>query len=279
MRRTQLPGRRSGSRAASSSWTSAFRVSTVRPAAGMASGRSREVHEDLLDLPGVAQVGHSPGSAFTTRRTSSPSTRWSSFSLPRTTAFRSREVGEMSCLRAKASSCRSVARALAGRVDLLDLLVVHGEPGRAVLPHDLRAAEDDGEEVVEVVATPPARRPTLSSFWAWRNCASSRLCAVMSLVSARAPGRPIGEEIPAWSVDAAPAAPCAGREGRGRGGARPGQDPLHDRGRPADRRVGQVEEDRPSTLPAPIPALGGAGLQKVIRASRRGARSSRSSAR
>jgi hypothetical protein len=50
-----------------------------------------------------------------------------------------------------AESVDEYAHALAGRVDLLDVLVVHGDSRRSILLQDLRAAQDDGEQVVEVV--------------------------------------------------------------------------------------------------------------------------------
>ena len=113
-RRTHCPRRRSGSRADSSSWTSAFRVSTVRDPAARhgVPGVHGEVHEDLLDLPGVAEDRpqrrdpHSRPGECPRRARAGAASRCS-----RTTAFRSSEIGAMTCLRAKARSCRVRSRA------------------------------------------------------------------------------------------------------------------------------------------------------------------------
>ena len=81
---------------------------------------------------------------------SSPSTRGSIRVNSTTSAFRSSTLGASTCLRLKASSWRvSTAARVAG---LLDLLHLAARRRRQVLAEEqLAVAEDDGEQVVEVV--------------------------------------------------------------------------------------------------------------------------------
>jgi hypothetical protein len=51
---------------------------------------------------------------------------------------------------------------------------------RQILQGELRVAEDGLEDVVEVVAMPPARVPIASSFWARRSLSSTCLRSVAS---------------------------------------------------------------------------------------------------
>ena len=69
-----------------------------------------------------------------------------------TTLFRSSTAAASTCWRLKASSCRvSAARALGGLLDLLDDRARSGSSARARSSEQLAVAEDDGEQVVEVV--------------------------------------------------------------------------------------------------------------------------------
>ena len=107
---------------------------------------------------GSQRTGQSEGASDVSRRMVSPSRRCRSRSLPATIAPRSTAVGEITWRLAKASRwrVRSRARSPASRI-LLDVLPRHGLPRIERLALGLGAAEDHGEQVVEVVGDAPGQ--------------------------------------------------------------------------------------------------------------------------
>src|SRR5579871_6615323 len=64
----------------------------------------------------------------------------------------------------------------------LNLVEVHACPGRRRKRalEEFCGAVENHKHVIEIVGTPPARRPRTSSFCDWRTCAAMRLASLMS---------------------------------------------------------------------------------------------------
>ena len=129
------------------------------PRHGVASVHD-EVHQDLLDLPGIgAHSSRGPARSTTASSTSSPTSRRSILATPPMTALRSRILGCRICCRLNARSWRVRSAARLPAADDLLQVVAHRVPRLEVRGEHLAVAEDDGQEVVEVVSDAPGEVP------------------------------------------------------------------------------------------------------------------------
>ena len=98
--------------------------------------------------------------------------RWSILSMLVRTSCRSSTLGSTTCCRLNISSWRvSPAARVAGLADLLDVRA-HGVGGLQLREDELAVAQDDGQDVVEVVRDAAGQRPMASIFCACRSCSS-----------------------------------------------------------------------------------------------------------
>ena len=108
---------------------------------------------------------------------------------------------------------------------------------RQVVRQHLEVADNRRQHVVEIVGDPPASRPTVSMFWAWRSC-DSRAARTTRRARSRA-----GRRRPSTSAARRPRRRQSGRRSSSDGGTR--REGWH-RGGPArsvDRRCGREVAD------------------------------------
>jgi hypothetical protein len=181
-RRAYRPGRTSGRTWAYAPSSSAGYVSTVsRPPVGMASrALTARLVSTCSTCPGSAITRPRSGCRTVVSRMSSPIRRASILAVRAIRSFRSVGRGWRTCLRLNARSWRvsSAARRPASMTSATY---------SAASPPAGRSARSSSEyplmmlsRLLKSWAIPPARWPTASIFWAWRNCSSSRRYPVMS---------------------------------------------------------------------------------------------------
>ncbi len=105
---------------------------------------------------------------------SSPISRASAWRISSARAFRSTARGAATCLREKARSCRVTSRDRCAAREISSALSRHALPSGIASRMSSASPRITVSMLLKSWATPPARRPTDSIFWAWRSCAWSR---------------------------------------------------------------------------------------------------------
>ncbi len=189
---TYAPGVRSGYAAVSCSRSRTLRVSMVRrPPVGMASraftARFRTICSSCV---GSAFTRYRSGARAVVRSTSSPTSRFSSRYAWSMTAFGSITFGSTMALRLNASNWLVTAAARSPASRMAATASRFGSPGASApstrSPYPLMTVS----RLLKSCATPPASRPTASSFWAWRNWSSSLRRSVRSRATTTNPCGP-----------------------------------------------------------------------------------------
>ncbi len=137
--------------------------------------------------PGSTSTCHNAGSGIVNNSTSSPTRRPSIFSIPVNSSLRSRTLGVIICLRLKARSCLVRDAALSPAFLVSSIPLRKDSSLMTSINASWALPMMTVSRLLKSCATPPARVPIASIFWACRNCSSSFVCSVISFTIVRTP--------------------------------------------------------------------------------------------